>query len=130
MQPKGETPCDNCVLMAFSFYPDMCLHPAYSDSGKLGGQIEAAMLWGDPCPVRIKGKPIFWWFFDLEGYTSEEKDEFVELLRKIIAERMNRGKQLTGQTIQMLTRKLVLHSDISSRLYAKVSLPNHEEAAK
>ena len=117
--------------MAFSFYPDMCLHPAYSDGGKLGGQIEAAsgqieaaMLWGDPCPVQIKGKPIFWWFFDLEGYTSEEKDEFVELLRKIIVERMKRGEQLTERTLRMLTRKLALHGDISSRLYAEVSLPN------
>ena len=121
MEPKGKTPCDNCVLMAFSFYPDMCLHPAYSDGGRLGGQIEAAMLWGDSCPVQIKGKPIFWWFFDLEGYTSGEKDEFVELLREIIAKRMKRGEQLTGRTLQILARKLVLHDDISSRLYAEIS---------
>jgi len=116
--------------MAFSFHPDMCLHPAYSEDGELSGQIEAAMLWGDPCPVQIRGKPIFWWFFNLECYTSEEKDRFVELLREVIAERMKRGEWLTGRAIRMLAKKLTQHGDISSVRHTEVSLSNSTGSTK
>lgn len=86
MHPVSDRrPCDDCVYMADTYHPDICLHSARRDPGALGDALDKAIHWNHDCPMQQQGRPAFCVLLDL-GLPVEEWAAAGEYLRARIAE--------------------------------------------
>ena len=96
---NNECPCDKCIFMADTFHPDMCLHPARRDKGKLGKQIDYALLWNGDCPMQQVGRPAFYGLLNLN--LPVEKWELAgEHLRRKIAAHFEQEGSITPKDVE------------------------------
>jgi hypothetical protein len=56
--------------------------------------------------VQVKGQPIFWYLFDLEGVSAEQEDRLAEELRREIAERLQRHDPLNARRLRQIVDEL------------------------
>jgi len=100
MYPINEKrPCDQCIFMADTFHPDMCLHPARRDPGALGDALDNALCWNAKCPVQHVGRPAFHALMDL-NLPVEEWEAAGEYLRARIAKHLQRHGSITAEAIE------------------------------
>jgi hypothetical protein len=95
---KDKRPCDQCIFMADTFHPDMCLHPARRDPGTLGEALDKALHWNADCPVQQVGRPVFYTLLDL-NLPVEEWEAAGEYLRARIAEHIEQYGSITVEDI-------------------------------
>lgn len=96
---KDKRPCDQCIFMADTFHPDMCLHPARRDPGALGDALDEALHWNADCPVQYAGRPAFYMLLDL-NLPVEEWEATGEYLRERIAEHIQQYGNITAEDIE------------------------------
>ena len=99
---NNKRPCDKCIFMADTFHPDMCLHPARCDKGKLGKKIDHALLWNGDCPVQQAGRPAFYGLLDL-NLPVEKWESAGDHLRRKIAAHFERVECITQKDIERYT---------------------------
>ena len=90
--------CDECIFMADTFHPDMCLHPARREPGTLGRALDEALHWNADCPVYQAGRPAFCSLLEL-GLPVEEWEAAGEYLRARLAEHAVLHDGITGENI-------------------------------
>jgi len=96
---NDKRPCDECIFMADTFHPDMCLHPARRDAGALGDALNDALLWNADCPAQQIGRPAFYALLDLD-LPVEEWETAGEYLRQRIAEHLEKKGNITPEDIE------------------------------
>jgi hypothetical protein len=96
---KDKRPCDQCIFMADTFHPDMCLHPARRDPGPLGDALDNALNWNADCPVQHVGRPVFHILMDL-NLPVEEWEVAGEYLRARIAKHLHEHGHITAADIE------------------------------
>jgi hypothetical protein len=96
---NDKRPCDECIFMADTFHPDMCLHPARLDSGELGDALDKALNWNANCPAQNVGRPAFYALLDLD-LPVEEWEAAGEYLRARIAKHLQKYGSISAEDIQ------------------------------
>lgn len=96
---NDKRPCDECIFMADTFHPDMCLHPARRDPGALGDALDAALCWSADCPVQHVGRPVFHSLLDF-NLSVEEWEVAGEYLRARIAKHLQEQGNITAEDIE------------------------------
>jgi len=95
---KDKRPCDQCIFMADTFHPDLCLHPARRDPGALGDALDEALFWNAECPKQHAGRTAFHVLMDL-NLPVEEWEAAGEYLRARIAKHLQHYGSITAEDI-------------------------------